>query len=187
MNESLSSVTRLAALALLALALIGCSAGGSGGTPAPTVGTTTPTATPVGGAPTDAQSVCLAMSEPLLLAALAESVSEPEYGDIAGGDGVYCYFTVAGDADTNVEAQVDNMTQLEFNDLAETLGADAPYAGVGRSAFIKEGSVEGVPGSTVMGWDEGLTVIIDLARDGDQAEMDAAAKALAIKLLTDLK
>ncbi len=183
MNESFRSVTRLAALALAALALVGCGGGGAAVTATPAAAT----ATPVGGAPTAAQDVCLAMSEPLLLAALADGVSEPEYGDVAGGDGVYCYYTVAGDADVNVEAQVDNLTQLEFNDLAETLGADAPYAGVGKSAFIKEGSVEGVPGSTVLGWDEGLTVVIDLARDGDQAEMDAAAKALAIKLLTDLK
>jgi len=182
MNMSFKSVTRLAALALVALALVGCGGGGAAVTATPVAAT----ATPVGGAPTAAQDLCLAMSEPLLLAALADGVSEPEYGDVAGSDGVYCYFTVAGDADTNVEAQVESMDQERFNSLAQIIGATTPLAGVGRSAFIRENSVEGVPGSTVLAWDEGLAVTIDLARDGDQAEMDAAAKALAIKLLADL-
>jgi hypothetical protein len=186
MNESLKHVARFGALLFATVALLACGSGAPAQTFAPTIGAPTAPATPIDGAPTDAQAVCLAMTEPLLLAALQDGVSEPDYGDVAGSDGVYCYYTVAGNADVNVEAQVEQLTQDEFNSLAQTIGADTPYVGVGRSAFIREGSVEGGPGTTLLAWDEGLSVTIDLARDGDQAEMDAAAKALAIKLLTDL-
>jgi len=186
MKESLKHVARLGALAFVTISLLACGGGPPAPTFAPTVGATTAPATPVDGAPTDAQAVCLAMTEPLLLAALQDGVSEPDYGDVAGSDGVYCYYTVAGDADVNVEAQVELLTQDEFNSLAETIGADTPLPGVGSSAFIREGSVEGGPGTTLLAWDDGVSVTIDLARDGDQTEMDAAATALAVNLLATL-
>lgn len=186
MRDSLKHVARLGALAFLAFAILACGGGAPAPTVAPTGGAPTAPATPPDGDPTSAESVCLAMTEPLLLAALADGVSEPDFGDVAGSDGVYCYYTVAGNADVNVEAQVELLTQNEFNSLAQAIDATTPLAGVGSSAFIREGSVEGVPGTTLIAWEDGLSVTIDLARDGDQVAMDAAAKALAINLLASL-
>jgi hypothetical protein len=126
------------------------------------------------------------MAEPLVVAALGEAIGESQFGEVAGGDGVYCYYSAASGEGIAVETQFDLMTQDEFNDLAETLGATTPFAGVGRSAFTMDGAYTGGPGATLLAWDEGQGVTVLIERDGDQAEMTEAAKQIAAKVLADL-
>jgi hypothetical protein len=126
------------------------------------------------------------MTEPLVLAALGGAAGEPQFGDVAGGDGVYCYFPAALDNGVSVEVQFDAMSQAEFNTLSQTLGVTDPLVAVGRSAFTKPGAYTGVPGASVIGWDEGQAAIVLIEREGDQTLMTEAAKAIAVKVLADL-
>ena len=193
MKRFLPAIRLLFGEFVIILATVGCSSGGANATlgaapsePTAASATSVASATQVAGAPLSAQNVCLAMAEPLVLAALGEGIGEPESGDIAGGDGVYCYFPAAGDAATNVEAQVDEMSEAEFRSLAEQIGVTEPLPGVGTAAFSLDGAYTGIPGASVMAWDDGVGATILIERDGDQAEMTAAATALAVKLLADL-
>jgi hypothetical protein len=127
------------------------------------------------------------MTEPLLLAALGESVGEPDYGETAGSDGVYCYFPAAGAAETNVEAQVDLWTQDEFEAQAELLGVTEPLTGVGQLAYSLDSAYTGLPGASVMAWDDGVSVTVNIERDGaDAAEVIEAAKQIAASVLASI-
>jgi hypothetical protein len=128
------------------------------------------------------------MTGPLVAAALGEDAGAPQFGDIAGGDGVYCFFPAAADAATGIEVQFSVMTQEAFNDLAETLGAEDPLAGVGSSAFTRPGAYTGGEGASVLAWDEGETVVVLIERTGaDQAALTEAAKQVAAAVLAGLQ
>ena len=171
---------------LLALALAGCGGGGTAtappapaATPAPTTATAT---TPTGGA-TSAEQLCDVMSA-LAATALGGAVDEPQFGDVVPRpNGVYCHFQVTGDAGTNVEAQLKDMTRDEFESLAETLGATTELSGVGEAAFGRDGSSMGGEGATIVAWSNGQGVSVLLNREGNQAEMTEAAKAIAAAVL----
>jgi hypothetical protein len=127
------------------------------------------------------------MAEPLVLAALGEPAAEPQFGDVAGADGVYCFFPATADAATSVEVQYSTMSQAAFNQLAETLGAEDPLAGVGRSAFTREGAYTGVDGASVLAWDDGETAVVLIERAGaDQAALTETAKQIAAAVLAAL-
>ncbi len=143
--------------------------------------------TPGAGAPASGESICTAMAEPLVLAAVGEAVAAPQFGDVAGGDGTYCFFAATDDAGTSVEVQFDAMSQAEFNTLAGVLGVEDPTVGVGRSAFSLDRAYTGGPGASVLAWDEGQAATVLIEREGaDAAVLIAAAKAIAAKVLADL-
>jgi hypothetical protein len=121
---------------------------------------------------------------PLAAAALGGAVDEPSFGDVVPRpNGVYCHFRVTGDANTNVEAQLKDMTRDEFESLAETLGATTELSGVGEAAFGRDGSSMGGEGATIVAWSKGQGVSVLLNSEGDQAEMTEAAKAIAAAIL----
>lgn len=180
----------LAAIALMVVA--GCGGGSPGTATARTAATATPVAitsqppipTPEPGVEGTAEDVCAAMTDTLVQAALGAPADEPQFGDVAGGDGVYCYFQAPGDTQNAVEVQLDAMDQQEFNALAETLGAQDPLVGVGRSAFTRPGAYTGGPGATVLAWNEGQGVTVLIEREGaDQAALTEAARAIAESVL----
>ena len=76
-------------------------------------------------------------------------------------------------------AQLKEMPRTEFDALAETLGLSEPLTGVGEAAFQRDSSIMGLPGITVLAWNGTSGVSVTINRDGDQAEMLAAAKAIA--------
>lgn len=143
-----------------------------------------PIPTPEPGVEGSAEAVCAAMTDTLVQAALGASADEPQFGDVAGGDGVYCYFQAPGETQNAVEVQFDVMDQQEFNAMAETLGAEDPLVGVGRSAFTRPGAYTGGPGATVLAWNEGQGVTVLIEREGaDQAALTEAARAIAESVL----
>ncbi len=171
---------------------VGCGSGGTPATVAPGASTAAPTSASVptsepGGGPVAGEDVCVAMTEPLVMAALGQAADEPQFGDIAGADGVYCFFPAAADAATGVEVQLSEMTEDDFNALAEQLGATEPLAGVGQAAFSLDRAYTGTDGASVVAWDNGQTAVVLIERSGaEQAALSTAATALAAKVLADL-
>lgn len=99
-------------------------------------------------------------------------------------NGVYCRWSVVADANTNVEAQLKDATQAEFDALATTMGADIPLAGVGEAAFRRDSSSFGGGGATVVASGDGKLATVILNRDGaDQALMNIAVEAIANAVL----
>jgi hypothetical protein len=178
---------RLAAALVALLVVAACGGGGALATPsfAPTVGVPDEVPTiglPTAGVPGTAENLCAAMA-PLVPAALGGSAGEPQSGDVLGGEGVFCHFATLLDPAVNVEVQFDAMTEAEFNALAESLGVEDPMVGVGRSAFTREGAYTGVPGATVLAWDEGQGVTVLIQRDGDGDELREVARQIAAAAL----
>jgi hypothetical protein len=172
-----------------ALALAGCGGGGAATAPPAPAATSAPTAAtaaPPAGGLTTADQLCAVMTG-LAATALGGPMDEPGFGDVVPRpNGIYCHFQLTGDAGTNVEAQLKNMTREEFESLAETLGATTELSGVGEAAFGRDGSSMGGPGATVVAWSNGQGVTILLNREGDQAEMTEAARAIAAAVLAGL-
>ena len=121
----------------------------------------------------------------LAIAALGVPVDTPSGGDVVPRpNGIYCHYKAAADGNTNVEAQLKDMTQAEFETLADTLGATTPIQGVGSVAFGRSTSIMGIPGAAVAAWSNGRGVTVSINREGaDQAVMDAAAQAIAAAVL----
>jgi hypothetical protein len=143
---------------------------------APTVGVTQdPTLSPAG--------LCASFTEQLAVAALGEAVDPPTFGDVVPRpNGVYCHYAAAANPQSNVEAQLKEMTRDEFEALAETLGVNDPLAGVGEAAYMLNAGTVGGPGLTVLAWADGrgVTVVIndaetDLNTVGAAAGIAAAA------------
>lgn len=110
----------------------------------------------------------------------------PQSGDVVPRpNGVYCHYNLAGNANTNVNAQLREMSRDEFESLAELMSADTPVAGVGEAAFRRESSSLGGGGSSLVAWSGGHGVTVVINREGgDQALMNAAAEAIASAALT---
>ena len=174
-------------VALCALA-IACSSGGPAATPVRTAATqptaVAPASVNAGGEPT-AAGLCAAFSPALAAAALGKPADAPQSGDVVPRpNGVYCHYTATGDPNTNVEAQLKLMTRDDFESLAETLAATTEISGVGESAFGRDGSSMGGEGATIVAWGNGRGITVLLNREGgDQAEMNAAVKAIATAAL----
>lgn len=173
---------------MLSAALAGCGPAPAGGTPGltnqPTSGA--PTATPpgpVGGVPA-AEQLCALFSS-LAVGVLGGPVDEPQFGDVVPRpNGVYCRYSLTGNANTNVEVQVKEQPQSEAESLADTLGADIPVAGVGDLAFRRDSSSLGGGGVTIVAWSNNVGVTVIVNREGaDQALMNAAAEGIAQAVL----
>jgi hypothetical protein len=174
-------VSRSAGAVLGLFVLIGCNSGApSTITPATTpVPTSRPAATPAGG-PATADGLCSAFTEQLAVAALGGPVDEPQSGDVLPRpNGIYCHYILTGNANTNAEAQLKEMTREELEALADNVGATTPLPGVGEVAFSRASAILGVPGAAVAAWSDGRGVTVSINRDGDQAAMLAAATAIA--------
>ena len=118
------------------------------------------------------------------MAALGGPVDEPQSGDVLPRpNGVYCHYKLTGDANTNAEAQLKEMTREELEALADTIGATTPLPGVGDVAFSRATSIMGVPGAAVAAWSDGRGVTVSINREGDQLAMLATATAIAAAVL----
>ena len=183
---------QLATVAVTLFVVVGCGSTGTaptrapgptGAGPSPSLPTQTAGATS-GGAPS-ADALCAAFTAELATAALGGAVGAPQSGDVVPRpSGVYCHYSLSGAAGTNVEAQLNQMTRAQFEQLAQTLGATTAVPGVGEAAFSRGSSSMGGGGSTVVAWSNGRGVTVVLNREGaDQLVMDAAAKAIATAAL----
>jgi hypothetical protein len=145
----------------------------------------TTAATPAGG-PVGSGDLCDAFTAELATAALGGPVDEPQSGEVVPRpNGIYCHYDLTGDANTNVEAQLKEMTRDEFEALAETMDATIPVTGVGEAAFRRDSSSLGGGGSTVVAWSggQGVTVVVNL-EGGDQAVVNQATEAIAQAILS---
>ena len=174
------------ALAALALgALMGCSSGPPSTVAPRTTGpvSTVVVTTPAGG-PSTAGGLCGVFTADLAIAALGGPVNKPTGGEVVPRpNGIYCNYKLTSDANTNVEAQLKNMTEDEFRSLANNLGATTALPGVGEVAFSRSTSIMGIPGAAVVAWSGGRGVTVSINREGDQAQMLAAATAIAAAVL----
>ncbi len=179
------SITRLSVLVVAMAALIGCSSGvpatlRPGATVAPP---SAAPATPAGG-PSSADGLCGAFPANLAFAALGIAVDEPDGGElIPRPNGIYCRYSATGDPNTNVEAQLRDMTRAELEALAHDMGATTPVPGVGEVAFARSSSTLGISGAAVAAWSGGRGVTVNINHDGNQAQMQAAAQAIAAAVL----
>lgn len=108
----------------------------------------------------------------------------PSGGDVVPrGNGIYCRYSAANDGNTNVEAQLKNMTRAEFEPLSDTLHATTALPGVGELAFSRATSILGIPGAAVTAWSGGCGVTVSINRAGDPAQLLAAAQAIAAAVL----
>jgi hypothetical protein len=179
-------MTRAAIVAITLGVLVGCGSGAVAtvrpGTSTAT--TTAPTATPNGG-PITADGLCGVFGEALAIAALGGPVAAPSGGNVVpSGNGIYCHYAAAGNANVNVEAQLKDMTREQFEALATTLGATTPLPGVGEVAFARpDSSIMGGSGSAVAAWSGGRGVTVSINRAGEETVMLAAAQAIAAAVL----
>jgi hypothetical protein len=121
----------------------------------------------------------------LAVGVLGGPVDQPTFGDVVPRpNGVYCHYSLMGNANTNVEVQVKEQTQGDAESLAETLGADIPVAGVGDLAFRRDSSSLGGGGVTIVAWSNNVGVTVIVNREGaDQALINAAAEGIAQAVL----
>lgn len=179
------ALTRSSIAAVAFAALVGCASG----TP-PTRGPGTTSAassaavvTPAG-PPSTADGLCGVFTADLALAALGVPVAQPTGGDVVPRpNGIYCHYAAADDANTNVEAQLKDMTRTEFETLAENLDTTTPLPGVGEVAFSRSSSNLGIPGAAVAAWSGGRGVTVSINSEGNQSAMLAAAQAIATAVL----
>jgi hypothetical protein len=169
--------------ALMAAILTGCGSTGPSsarptGTPAITLA---PTAT--AGQPS-AEGLCAAFTEALAVAALGGPVSAPQSGDVLPRpNGIYCHYAAA-QGSANAEAQLKEVTDAEFGELAETLGTTDAVTGVGETAFKRDTSITGDVGVTLAAWSTGRGVTVTIYNPtGEAGQMLDAAKAIAQAVL----
>ena len=168
-----------AAVTLLALALVACGGGGTSAAPGSSTGGQA-TATPGGGGEPTADGLCGAVTEAMAVAALGGPVSEPQGGDVVPRpNGVYCHYALAADANVNVEAQLKEMTQAEFETTATQLEMSEPLEGVGEKAYQKANGIMGLPGTTIYVFGGGRGVNVAITGEGDAAAQLAAAIDIA--------
>jgi hypothetical protein len=138
-----------------------------------------------GGGASTTGDLCAFFTEDLAVAAVGGPVDAPTGGDVVPRpNGVYCHYRLAGNANTNVEAQFDDMTMAEFEQKAQVLSMTTPLTGIGEKAYQLDRSTMGVAGASVLAWADGRGVSVLLNRTGgDQAALLAAAKAIAAKIL----
>ena len=172
-----SQIPSAAAVAILAFVAVACGGGGTSAAPGASAGGGEATAIPGGGQ--GAEGLCGALSEELAVAALAGPVGQPQSGDVLGGDGIYCHYALAADDNVNVEAQLSDMTEAQFEETATALSMTEPLDGVGDAAYQKANGIMGLPGTSVLvlGGSRGVTVVI--TGEGDAAGQLAAAIAIA--------
>lgn len=184
--RNLSAGRLFAAVGMIIAVIVGCSGapGPTTGTPTagPTSGgTTTPTATT--GEPSTG-SLCDTFTEALAAAALGVPTAEPTSGDVLPRpNGIYCNYKAA-DNSANVEAQLKDMTEIEFDELAETIETTDAVTGVGEKAFKRDTSITGGVGVTIAAWSIGRGVTVTIYNpSGEQAQMLEAAKQIASAVL----
>jgi hypothetical protein len=182
---------RLAALGVAVVAVLGCSPAATAptapGTSAARPSLVQPTqagATTAGGA-LSPSALCAAVTPALATAALGGPVDAPQSGEVVPRpNGVYCHYSLTGAAGTNVEAQLNQMTRAQFEQLATAAGATVALPGIGEVAFRGDTASMGGSGSRVAAWSNGRGVTVILNRQGaDQAILDAAAAAIATAAL----
>jgi hypothetical protein len=172
-----SQVRSTAAVALLAFVLAACGGGGTSLAPGASAGGGEATATPGGGQ--TAEGLCGAVTEELAVAALGGPVGDPQSGDVLGGEGIFCHYALAADDNVNVEAQLSDMTEAQFEETATALTMTESLEGVGDAAYQKANGIMGLPGTSILvrGGGRGVTVVI--TGEGDAADQLAAAIAIA--------
>jgi hypothetical protein len=179
--------TALAAAVFVVGALVFAACGSTSGTNQPSVtGTPRSTiapATATAGTPT-ADGLCAVFTQDLALAALGGPVAAPTGGDVVPRpNGIYCHYALAGNANFNVDAQLKDMTRGEFDQSVQNFGVTEPLDGVGDVAYQLDHSTMGGPGAFVMAWQNNRRVTVLINSDGEQAQMLAAAAAIATKVL----
>jgi hypothetical protein len=99
-------------------------------------------------------------------------------------NGVYCRYSLTGNANTNIEVQVKQMSRQDAESLANTLGTTTPIANLGELAFRRDSSSLGGGGVTLVAWSNGIGATVVVNREGaDQALMNAAAEGVARAVL----
>jgi hypothetical protein len=174
-------VKRLATIGLLGMALAACGTAGTSSAPGASTGGQ-PTAIPGGGGDggQTSEGLCGAVTEEMAVAALGGPVAEPTGGDVLPRpNGIYCRYSLAADANVNVEAQLKEMTRAEFDELVTTLALAEPLAGVGEAGFQREGSLMGGPGVAIAAFGGGRGVTVVVQGEGDADAQLAAASAIA--------
>lgn len=170
---------------LLAAGLVGCGSG-----PAATPGTTAqptrvPTTQPTqAGGSLSAQQLCAVFAD-LAIGVLGGPVDQAQFGDVVPRpNGIYCYYRLTGNANTNVDVQLKQMPRSEAESLAQTMSATTPVAGLGELAFRRDSSSLGGGGAALMAWanNVGVTVVVN-REGGDQALMNGAVEAIARAVL----
>jgi hypothetical protein len=177
-------VFRAAVLTIILAGLAGCSTATPAATTRPASLAAQPSAAAPGGQPASADGLCGTFTEDLALAALGEPLAEPSGGDVVPRpNGISCHYAAAANANTNVEAQLKDMTRSEFDTLTQTIGTTTALPGVGEVAFQRDGSIMGSPGVTIAAWANGRGVSVTISRDADKSALLAAASAIAAKAL----
>ena len=179
-------VAQLRALcaAAMLLTLLGCAAAAPPTTRPPSPTPARPAASPTS-QPAGAEGLCAIFTEDLAVAALGEAVDDPSQGDVLPRpNGIYCHYAAAANANTNVEAQVKDMTRDDFEASEGRIDETRPLSGVGEAAFQRDSSIMGLSGAFVAAWAGGRGVTVTINREGgNQAAMNAAAQAIAAKVL----
>jgi hypothetical protein len=171
--------TLTALIVVLAMALAAC--GSAGTSAAPGASGTEPTAIPGGdGDGQTAQGLCGVFTEQMAVAALGGPVAEPTGGDVVPRpNGIYCHYALASDANVNVEAQLKEMTQAEFEAQAATLQMTEPLSGAGEAAFQRATGIVGYSGTSIFVFGGGRGVTVSITAEGDADAQLAAAIAIA--------
>lgn len=135
-----------------------------------------------GGVP-NADQLCGLFAE-LAVGVLGGPVDAPQFGDVVPRpNGVYCHYSLTGNANTNVDVQVKESSRADAESLANTMGA-TPVANLGEVAFRRDSSSLGGGGVTLVAWSSGIRVTVLVNREGaDQALMNAAAEGIARAVL----
>lgn len=166
------------AIALLAFVAVACGGGGTSVGPGASAGSGEATATPGGGQ--TAEGLCGAVTAEMAVAALGGPVGEPQGGDVVPRpNGIYCHYALAADENVNVEAQLKEMTQAEFEATATQLEMSEPLEGVGEKAYQKPNGIMGLPGTTIFVFGGGRGVSVAITAEGDAADQLAAAIDIA--------
>lgn len=169
-----------AALVLLAFVAVACGGGGTSAAPGASAGGGEATATPGGGGEPTAEGLCGAVTEEMAVAALGGPVGEPQGGEVVPRpNGIYCHYALAADENVNVEAQLKEMTQAEFEATATQLEMSEPLEGVGEAAYQKANGIMGLPGTTIFVFGGGRGVSVAITAEGDAAAQLAAAIDIA--------
>jgi hypothetical protein len=178
---------KTAAAGILLIAALGSACG-------PSVTATLPGATaspPLTGQPTpptggdlDAAQLCAVFTD-LAVGVLGGPVDAPQFGDVVPRpNGVYCRYSLTGNANTNVEVQVKGAPRSEAEALAATMGTDIRVANLGELAFRRDTSSLGGGGATLVAWSHDVLVTVVVNREGaDQAIMNAAVESIARAVL----
>lgn len=184
-HRSFARTSFIAAAALVGtLVLAACGSTPSGTNQPSLMGTPRSATAPATPRQQTAGGLCEVVTQDLAVAALGAPVDAPTGGDVVPRpNGIYCHYALAGNANFNVDAQLKDMTRAEFDQSAQSFGVTEPLAGVGDVAYQLDHSTMGGPGAFVMAWENNRRVTVLINSDGEQAQMIAAAGAIATKVL----